>query len=143
MAKAITNLQLHLPKVLVKQIGPQLRGGGAWKQFFPLKFSELLLILLNFAPLPLKYFCPTMVCFLVAALHQMHPYPQFPFTQDQTKFDNVVAYWDNTTAAEVKVELLNPPTENKHETLKKALLSAFGKSQTQKGADTQHLRIGC
>jgi len=56
-------------------------------------------------------------------------------TQDQTKFDYVVATLDNATAAEVKAVLLNPPTENKYETLKQALLSAFGKSQARKDAE--------
>ena len=42
---------------------------------------------------------------------------------------------DNTTAAEVKSVLLNPPDQNKYETLKTALLGAFGKSQARKDAE--------
>ncbi len=56
-------------------------------------------------------------------------------TQDQTKFDYVVAALDNTTAAEIKTVLLNPPAEDKYNALKIALLEAFGKSQTQKDAE--------
>ena len=56
-------------------------------------------------------------------------------TQDQTKFDYLVASLDNTTAAEVKAVLSNPPTEDKYGTLKQALLSAFGKSQAQKDSE--------
>ena len=56
-------------------------------------------------------------------------------TQDQTKFDYVIAALDNATAAEVKSILLNPPEEDKYGTLKTALLGAFGKSQTQKDAE--------
>jgi len=57
------------------------------------------------------------------------------FTQDQTKFDYVVESLDNTPAAEVKAVLLNPPTEDKYETLKRALVSAFSRSQTQEDAE--------
>ena len=46
---------------------------------------------------------------------------------------------DNTTAAEVKSVLLNPPDQNKYETLKTALLGVFGKSQARK--DAQLLNI--
>ena len=56
-------------------------------------------------------------------------------TQDQTKFDYIVSALDNTTAAEVKSVLLNPPDQNKYETLKTALLGAFGKSQARKDAE--------
>ena len=56
-------------------------------------------------------------------------------TQDQTKFDYVVASLDNTTAAEIKTVLLNPPAEGKYNALKIALLNAFGKSQAQKDAE--------
>ena len=42
---------------------------------------------------------------------------------------------DNTTAAEVKSVLLNPPDQNKYENLKTALLGAFGKSQARKDAE--------
>ena len=56
-------------------------------------------------------------------------------TQDQTKFDYIVSALDNTTAAEVKSVLLNPPDQNKYENLKTALLGAFGKSQARKDAE--------
>ena len=56
-------------------------------------------------------------------------------TQDQTKFDYVIASLDNRTAAEVKSVLLNSPAENKYNAIKEALLSAFGKSQAQKDAE--------
>ena len=56
-------------------------------------------------------------------------------TQDQTKFDYLVSSLDNTTAAEVKSVLLNPPEDNKYNALKAVLLSAFGKSQVQKDAE--------
>ena len=53
---------------------------------------------------------------------------------DQTKFDYSSAL-DNTTAAEVKSFLLNPPDQNKYKTLKTALLGAFSKSQARKDAE--------
>ena len=56
-------------------------------------------------------------------------------TQDQTKFDYVVAYLDNSTAAEVKAVLLHPPAANKYDAIKEALLGAFGKTQAQKNAE--------
>ena len=56
-------------------------------------------------------------------------------TQDQTKFDLILSALDNTTAAEVKSVLLNPPNQNKYETLKTTLLGAFGKSQARKDAE--------
>ena len=55
-------------------------------------------------------------------------------TQDQTKFDYVIASLDNRTTAKVKSVLLNPPAENKYDAIKEASLSAFGKSQAQKDA---------
>ena len=56
-------------------------------------------------------------------------------TQDQTKFDYVVASLDNSTAAEVKAVLLHPPAANKYDAIKEALLGAFGKTQAQKDAE--------
>ena len=56
-------------------------------------------------------------------------------TQDQTKFDYVVASLDSSTAAEVKVVLLHPPAANKYDAIKEALLGAFGKTQSQKDAE--------
>ena len=55
-------------------------------------------------------------------------------TQDQTKFDYVVASLDNSTAAEVKAVLLHPPVTNKYDAIKEALLCAFRKTQAQKDA---------
>ena len=60
-------------------------------------------------------------------------------TQDQTKFDYVVGALDNRTAAEIKSVLISPPQHNKYEAIKTALLSAYGKTQTQK--DTELLNI--
>ena len=57
-------------------------------------------------------------------------------TQDQTKFDYVVASLDNSTPAEVKAVLLHPPATNKYESIKKASLGAFGKTQGPKGCRT-------
>ena len=54
--------------------------------------------------------------------------------QDQTKFDFLVSSPNNATAPEVK-SVVNPPGEDKCNALKVALLSAFGKSQTQKDAE--------
>ncbi|GFR95416.1 transposon Ty3-G Gag-Pol polyprotein [Elysia marginata] len=56
-------------------------------------------------------------------------------TADQTKYDYLVSSLDANTAEEVQAVLLNPPTENKYEHLKAALLKTFGKSQTQKDAE--------
>ena len=56
-------------------------------------------------------------------------------TQDQTKFDYVVASLDNSTAAEVKAVLLHPPAANKYDAIKEALLGAFGKTPAQKDAE--------
>lgn len=55
-------------------------------------------------------------------------------TADQTKFDYVVGTLDNRTAAEIKGVLTNPPQSNKYQTIKDALLQAFGKTQAQKDA---------
>jgi len=57
--------RLSQPHLLYSNPGPQRRGGeGNWQQSCPLKFSELLFILLFDPPTPLKYFCPTMLGFL-------------------------------------------------------------------------------
>ena len=56
-------------------------------------------------------------------------------TQDQTRFDYVVAALDNREIVEIKAVLTNPPQQDKYNTIKKALLSAFGKTQTQKDAE--------
>ena len=53
-------------------------------------------------------------------------------TADQTKFDYVVTALDNRAAAEVKAVLVHLPEQDKYAAIKKALLSAFGKTQAQK-----------
>jgi len=56
-------------------------------------------------------------------------------TQDLTKFDYIVAALDNSSAAEVKAIILDPPANDKYGVIKKGLLDAFSKSQTQKDAE--------
>ena len=56
-------------------------------------------------------------------------------TQDHTRFDYVVAALDNRAIVEIKAVLTNPPQQDKYNTIKKALLSAFGKTQAQKDAE--------
>ena len=58
-------------------------------------------------------------------------------TQDQTRFDYVVAALDNRAIVEIKAVLTNPPHQDKYNTIKKSacLLSAFGKTQAQKDAE--------
>ena len=56
-------------------------------------------------------------------------------TQDATRFDYIVSTLDNATASEVKAVVLHPPTENKYDAIKHALLAAFSKSQAQKDAE--------
>lgn len=51
---------------------------------------------------------------------------------DQTKYDFVVSALDLNTAEEVQSVLTNPPTVDKYNTLKTALIKTFGKSQAQK-----------
>ena len=60
-------------------------------------------------------------------------------TQDQTKYDHVVSALDINTADEVQSVLLNPPAMNKYDTLKRALIKTFGKSQAQKDAELLNL----
>lgn len=55
-----------------------------------------------------------------------------PITSDWTKFNHVVAALDNATAGEVEATILSPPTHDKYETLKAALISAFGRTQASK-----------
>ena len=59
--------------------------------------------------------------------------------QDHTKYDYVVSALDINTAEEVQSVLINPPAENKYNTLKKALIKTFGKSQAQKDAELLNL----
>lgn len=56
-------------------------------------------------------------------------------SSDDTKFNYVVGTLDNNTATEVKPLLIAPPSESKYESVKAALISAFGKSQLQKDAE--------
>ena len=56
-------------------------------------------------------------------------------TSDGTKFDHVVASLDSKSASEVRSILLHPPATEKFETLKQALIKAFGKTQCQKDAE--------
>ena len=59
-------------------------------------------------------------------------------TQDRTKYDYVVSALDINTA-EVQSVLINPPAENKSNTLRKALIKTFGKSQTLKEEELLNL----
>ena len=52
-------------------------------------------------------------------------------TLDSTKFDYVVTALDNRTATEVRAIICQAPPQDQCVALKKALISAFGKSQTQ------------
>ncbi|KAK7502996.1 hypothetical protein BaRGS_00005622 [Batillaria attramentaria] len=61
-------------------------------------------------------------------------------TQDQTNYNYVVSSLDINTAEEVQPILTNPPTDNKYiNSLKKALIKTFGKSQAQKDAELLNL----
>ena len=55
-----------------------------------------------------------------------------PIVADKTKFDYVVGTLDSTTAGEVESILLCPPEKGAYDTLKQALIKAYGKSQQQK-----------
>lgn len=59
--------------------------------------------------------------------------------QDQTKYDYVVSALDINTADEIQSILINPPTDDKYNTLKNALIKTFGKSQAQKDAELLNL----
>ena len=61
-------------------------------------------------------------------------------TLDSAKFDYVVTALDNRTAAEVKAIICQPPPQNQYVALKTALISAFGKSQTQKDNELFSIR---
>lgn len=56
-------------------------------------------------------------------------------TNDGTKFDYIITSLGNSTASEVKAIILNPPAADKYDTIKKALTSAFSKSQAQKDSE--------
>ena len=60
-------------------------------------------------------------------------------TQDQTKFDYVVSALDIKSAEEVQGFLINPPETEKYTNLKKNLINAFGKSQTQRDSELLNL----
>ena len=60
-------------------------------------------------------------------------------TQDQTRYDYVVSALDFKTAEEVHDVLVNPPESNKHVTLKRALVKAFGKTQAQRDSELLNL----
>ena len=62
-----------------------------------------------------------------------------PITADLTKFNHVVATLDNVTAGEVEAIILSPPTNNKYEALKAALIDAFGRTQASKDMALQSL----
>ena len=55
-----------------------------------------------------------------------------PITADQTKFEYVVTALDNQAAEEVKAALVHRPEQDEYAAIKKAFLSAFGKTQAQK-----------
>ena len=48
-------------------------------------------------------------------------------TQHHTKYDYIVSALDINTTEEVQSVLINPPAENKYNTLKEALIKTFGK----------------
>lgn len=56
-------------------------------------------------------------------------------TSDETKFNYVVAALDNTTAAEVESLLHHPPSTDRYQALKSALIGAFGKTHDQRDAE--------
>ena len=59
---------------------------------------------------------------------------------DTTKYDYTVSALDFKTAEEVQGILIHPPAQQKYQTLKEALVKAFGKSQSQK--DSELLNLG-
>ncbi|GFR93682.1 retrovirus-related Pol polyprotein [Elysia marginata] len=60
-------------------------------------------------------------------------------TQDQTRYDYVVSALDVKTAEEVQDVLVKPPNADKYDTIKKALIKAFGKSQAQRDSKLLNL----
>ena len=60
-------------------------------------------------------------------------------SQDQTKYDYVVSALDINTADEIQSVLINPPSTNKYDCLKQALIKTFGKTQAQKDAELLNL----
>ena len=55
-------------------------------------------------------------------------------TVQKTQFDHVIQALDNSTADRVQAVILNP-SETPYDTLKAALIDAFGKTQAQKDQD--------
>ncbi|XP_012939640.1 uncharacterized protein LOC106012154 [Aplysia californica] len=53
-------------------------------------------------------------------------------TVDDTKYYHVVASLDSQTATRALSVLVSPPQEHKYETIKTFLLSAFGKSESER-----------
>ena len=60
-------------------------------------------------------------------------------THDSTKYDYVVSALDFKTAEEVHDNLVNRPAEGRYESLKKALIKVFGKSQAQRDNELLNL----
>ena len=53
-------------------------------------------------------------------------------TAQKTKFDYVIQALDNYAADRVQATILHPPQDTPYDAIKKALIKAFGKSQSQK-----------
>lgn len=60
-------------------------------------------------------------------------------SQDQTQYDYVVSALDIDTAEEIQSILIHPPSTEKYATLRKALITTFGKSQVQKDIELLNL----
>lgn len=56
-------------------------------------------------------------------------------TQDQTKYDYVVAALDSSTILEIKPTIVSPPTKDRYSSLKTALKDAFDRPQCAKDAE--------
>ena len=61
-------------------------------------------------------------------------------TVQKTQFDHVIQALDNSTADRVQAVILNP-SETPYDTLKAALIDAFGKTQAQKDQDILNLSL--
>ena len=60
-------------------------------------------------------------------------------SDDQTRYDYVVSTLDVNTAEEIQAVLVNPPSDNKYNTLKNSLIKTFGKSQSQRDFELLNL----
>ena len=60
-------------------------------------------------------------------------------TVQKTKFDYVIQALDNYTADRVQATILHPPEDTPYDAIKKALIKAFGKSQSQKDQELLNL----